>query len=125
MRLIAILLFAVLLFATTSSAQQPNKTTNDTLTAGLLYQACMTSDATGSDDGICNSYFRGLTDALFVMQQMARSQRPTCMPNETAVSIPEARRQFNRWMTIHSDAAAHSAGLIASFAVISSFPCKG
>lgn len=106
-----------------SSAFAQNSTTNDTLTAGAFYSACLASDATGSDDGLCNSYFRGLTDALFVMEQMNLSHRLTCIPTQTAVSVEDARRMFNRWMTAHPENAANSAGLIAATAVINSFPC--
>lgn len=107
------------------SAMAQNAVTNDTLTAGTLYSGCLASDATGSDDGLCNTYFRWLTDGLFVMEQMSLSGRRTCMPEREAVSVADARRMFNRYMTTHPQDAGHSAGLISAMAVIQSFPCRG
>ncbi|MGH7014142.1 MAG: Rap1a/Tai family immunity protein [Stellaceae bacterium] len=113
-----------LALASTASAQQQSPISNDNLTAGLLYKACLLSDATGSNDQLCNMYFRGLTDGLYIMQEMSRGGKPTCMSDDTPISVPDARRFFNAWMTTHTDAASHSAGLIAAFAVFNAFPCQ-
>ena len=118
----AAILTSLLLVSTNAGAQ--NAITNDTLTAGTLYQGCLASDALGSDDSLCNTYFRGLTDGLYIMQQMSRAQKPTCMPSTTAVSVADARRFFNRWMTQHAETAGNSAAVVAAMAVIGAFPCS-
>jgi hypothetical protein len=107
------------------SATAQNAITDDPLTAGTLYSACLASDATKSNDGLCDIYFRGLTDGLFVMEQMNLVGQRTCMPEKEAIGAVDARRMFNRHMTAHPEDAGHSAGLIAAVAVIRSFPCRG
>jgi hypothetical protein len=119
-----LLAIITVLASLTTAAQANNAVTNDDLTAGKLYTSCVQLDAVGSDDGLCNMYFRGLTDALFVMAQMNLSHRPTCMPENTAIDVAEARRIFNRYMATHSGAAQHSAGLMAAFAIFEAYPCK-
>jgi hypothetical protein len=107
------------------SAVAQNAVTNDPLTAGMLYSVCLASDATGSNDGLCDIYFRGLTDGLFVMEQMSLIGQRACMPEKEAIGAADARRMFNRHMTAHPEDAGHSAGLITAMAVIRSFPCRG
>jgi hypothetical protein len=107
------------------SAMAQNAVTNDPLTAGMLYSFCLASDATKSNDGLCDIYFRGLTDGLFVMEQMGLVGQRTCMPEKEAIDAVDARRVFNGYMTAHPEDASHSAGLIAAMAVIRSFPCRG
>ena len=105
------------------SAIAQNATTNDSLTASTLYSVCRDSDTTGTNDGLCNTYFRGLTDGLYVMEQMHLHGRRTCMPGGEAVSNADARHMFNGYMATHPQDAGRSAGLIAAMAVILSFPC--
>lgn len=121
--LLAALVTAALAVSAFASAHAANSATNDNLTAGMLYTSCLQLDAAGSDDGLCNMYFRGLTDGLFVMEQMNLSHKPTCMPDNTAVDVAGARRYFNRWMATHPQNAGNSAGLIAAMSVIYAFPC--
>jgi hypothetical protein len=117
----AVMLLGVLCIPATAQ----NAVTNDTLTAGTLYSGCLASDAVGSNDGLCDTYFRGLTDGLFIMEQMKLSSLRTCMPEKEAIGVADARRMFNRHMVDHPEDAGHSAGLIAAMAVIRSFPCRG
>ena len=60
----------------------------------MYYAVCThsVSDATTEKDRedletICTSYFRGLTDALFVMQSLHEQYTRTCLTINTAISI--------------------------------------
>jgi hypothetical protein len=104
-------------------AQAQNLTATGTLTAGSLYKTCLSSGALGADYDVCNVYFRGLVDALFIMQEMNLAKKPVCMPGDASISVEDARRFFNRWMTLHPGNASNSAGLVAAMAVIGAYPC--
>jgi hypothetical protein len=106
---------------------QPSK---DSLTAASLYAICThsVSDANTAKDHqeletICTTYFRGLTDALFVMQSLQDQGTRTCLPTNEAISIQNARVTFEGWLREHPNAAANSAGLVAAMSLVYAHKC--
>ena len=109
---IAVLIFGMHSAHAQGSVQQPN----NRFTAASLYAACMhsVSDAKTPQDHeyleqFCTAYFRGLTDALFVMRSLADQRIPTCMSVKEAIGVQEARVIFQNWLKSHpSDATDFS-----------------
>ena len=111
-------------------AHAQEKPSNDTFTAGSLYAVCSHSVATANTpkdheylETVCTTYFRGLTDALFVMQSLADQGTPTCMPRNEAIGIQKARVLFETWLRNHPSAANNSAGLVAAMSLVYANKC--
>ena len=121
---------AVLCGVAALSANAQEKLTHDTFTAASLYAACThsVSDANTAKDHeyletVCTVYFRGLTDALFVMQSLADRGTRTCMPRSEAIGIQEARVDFENWLVGHPNTAGNSAGLVAAMSLVYTHKC--
>jgi hypothetical protein len=113
-------------------AQGDTQPSNDTFTASSLYAACTHTvrDANTPKDHefleqVCTTYFRGLTDGLFVMQSLASNGTRTCMPSNNAISIQEARVIFEGWLQSHPNVASNSAGLVAAMSLVYAHKCGG
>jgi hypothetical protein len=74
-------------------------------------------------DLMCTSYFRGLTDALYMSQVFASKGARTCMPDSSPISVSDARDAFEKWLRAHPNALQNSAGLVASWAVLDQYKC--
>jgi len=119
----------VAIFATSADAQIGGVPSNDSFKAYALYSACTHPPSEKPEDHefaeqTCSTYMRGLTDGLFVMQSFAANKRRTCLPTDTAISNAEARRIFESWLRAHPEAATNSAGMVATFAIVSAYPCR-
>jgi hypothetical protein len=114
--------------ATPANAQIGGKPTNDSLTAVMLYSACThpsgeTPEAHEFAEQTCSAYIRGLTDGLFMMQVFSERQQRTCLPSDAPIGNADARRIFDAWLKAHPEAAANSAGLVATYAIVSAYQC--
>jgi hypothetical protein len=127
MRILALAVALLSTMATSAFAGQPS---TDAFKAAVLYTACTYSVPGTPDDGdkfieqTCEAYLRGLTDALFFMQAAARKSIPTCMPEQSSVTVTDARRIFVSWLDAHPDQAANSAGVVAAFAILNAYRCS-
>jgi hypothetical protein len=108
------------------------ETSRDSFTAAALYTACTHSapDANTPADHeyleqLCTTYFRGLTDALFVMQSLADKGTHTCMPANEPISIQQARVVFERFLQSHPNAVENSAGIVSAMAQVYAHKCSG
>lgn len=121
----AIILLALLIAATANSAGSAQ--TNDRLTAGSLYTLCLNVGGKQGDDAdvLCSTYLRGITDAAFIMQSLARRGTRTCLPEESAIELAEARRAFVQWVDAHPETLKNSAGLVATMSLVYSHRCGG
>jgi uncharacterized protein YbjT (DUF2867 family) len=105
-------------------------TSKDSFVAASLLASCThsVSDARNQKDKgdlelVCATYFRGLTDAMFVMQALADHGTRTCLPQDEAVGIPEARAVFQTYVRDHPESASNSAGLVATMALVGVHKC--
>ena len=112
----------------TSAIAQVGGPSNDTFKAKNLAAIC--SAPSGSSNAIiqqaeaaCISYFRGLTDGLFIGKTFTDGGKTRCMPTGTAISTDEAKQDFERYLEARPEAAENSAGVVASFAIISAHQC--
>lgn len=102
---------------------------NDTFKAEALHTVCNSpSTAAKADkdlaDGICESYFRGLTDGLFLMKTALNHGDAACLPTESPISASEAKGDFELFLRDRPDTAKNSAGLVATFAIMRAHPCS-
>lgn len=123
--------FAIVIVCSLLVVPAYGQKSTDSFTAASLYAVCThsVSDATTEKDRedletICTSYFRGLTDALFVMQSLHEQGTRTCLPINTAISIQEARTTFEGWMREHPNTATNSAGLVAAMSLVYAHKCN-
>jgi hypothetical protein len=101
---------------------------NDTMKAELLQAAC---NAPSSMDKVtrdlaaelCNAYFRGLTDGLFLMKTFSDDGNAGCLPSGAPISNAEARGDFELFLKDHPEAAKNSAALIAVYGIMRAHPC--
>jgi hypothetical protein len=98
------------------------------LKAGALRDACdppAGSDEAARDAGtrICEAYLRGVADGLFLLGALQQSG-PVCLPNDGPISPAEAKSEFEDYLADHPEAADHSAGTAATFAIIAAHPCE-
>lgn len=93
------------------------------LTADQLHRLC-TTNALDAAEGTCNSYFLGLTDGMYLMQELTDIHRSPCMPTEVAIRISDARRLFETYLRSHPQLATNSAGLVAGTAIATAFQCS-
>lgn len=111
-------------------AQSKGMSTNDTLTASMLYQMCAhssreTPQAHEFAEQTCISYLRGMTDGMAVMQGLFDKGTPVCIPSGgVPIDVPRARQIYTDWLKSHPETGDKSAGLVASFAIIWAYPCK-
>ena len=92
--------------------------------AGTLYTVCsVAAQQSNEADMACATYIRGITDAAWVMQLLANEQKRTCLPKDSPISVSEARRIFKEWIDVHPEAGGHSAGLIATTALLHAHRC--
>ena len=100
---------------------------NDSFKAKDLYVACnLPPDPKSPDDTaelICDSFIRGLTDGLFMMKSFTDAQKAGCLPSDGALSIAEARAEFEAFFLKHQDMADNSAGLVAVAGIMLAHPC--
>ena len=75
-------------------------------------------------DRICQAYLRGVADGLFMLGMMQESGAPVCLPKDGPVSPAEAKSEFEDYLADHPDAADHSAGVAATFAILAAHPCE-
>jgi Ssp1 endopeptidase immunity protein Rap1a len=97
--------------------------TTDSLTAGTLYLGCKASGTIPSTDSVCEAYFRGLTDALFMMQVLVEKRQPTCLPSNAPIANADAERIFEKGMVDHPQSMASSAGVVSAIAIVSAYKC--
>lgn len=123
------LILSVLL-AVFSVAAMAQSTSNDTFTAASLYSACThnVSVAKTKEDiefieQICAGYLRGLTDAMYVMQVLAEKGQRTCLPEDRAIGVSEARDVFENYVRSHPQSIANSAGLVAAMSLVVAHRC--
>jgi|SRR6516162_5284519 hypothetical protein len=101
----------------------------DRFTARVLESICSPDQqepakAREQAEVVCGTYLLGLTDALFVMQSLARESQRTCMPANTAVAVAEARRIFHDWLVRNPQHAENTAGLVAAMAIVNAYKCS-
>ena len=97
--------------------------------AGALRDACdppasASQAAKDAADKVCQAYLRGVGDGLFMLGMMEESGAPVCLPKDGPVSPAEAKSEFEDYLAGHPDAADHSAGVTAAFAIIAAHPCE-
>jgi Rap1a immunity proteins len=97
--------------------------------ASALRDACdppasATPSVRDAGDRICQAYLRGVADGLFMLGMMQQGDAPVCLPNDGPVSPAEAKSEFEDYLADHPDAADHSAGVTAAFAIIAAHPCE-
>lgn len=101
---------------------------NDTLTARALISLCepipnqSKGDLQKAEDE-CIAYVHGLTDGLFMMQELANHSMTPCMPKEQAIDVGTARRLFSTYLKAHPQTLDNSAGLVMGIAVTQAYPC--
>lgn len=122
MKTITIVL-ALVLFSAPSGAQN---STHDDFKAGTLYATCFVAASKPGDeaDVACTTYMRGITDGIWMMQMMANDHTPTCTPENTPISVADARRAFKQWVDAHPEQQTHSAGLVAAWALVAAYKCR-
>ena len=103
--------------------------TQDRFTAKVLDSICSPdqqepAQAREQAEALCGTYMLGLTDALFVMQSLARESQRTCMPTNTAVAVAEAKRIFHDWLVRNPQHAENTAGLVAAMAIVNAYKCS-
>ena len=118
---------AVMLVTLPASAQVGGPS-NDTFKAEDLHVVCnpptganpATRDSTAQ---ICESYFRGLTDGLFLMKSFIDSGNAGCLPADSPISTGEARGDFELFLRDHPEAAQNSAAIAVGFGIMRAHPC--
>jgi Ssp1 endopeptidase immunity protein Rap1a len=96
----------------------------DKFDAMALYKVCsVAAQQSDEADMACATYMRGITDAAWVMQLLANEHKRTCLPKDSPISVSEARRIFKEWIDAHPDAGGHSAGLVATTALLHAHRC--
>lgn len=127
------LLPVVAVYAATLCTQQAHAQiggpSNDVFKAEALHAVCNAPSSTAKADkdladGMCESYFRGLTDGLFLMKASLDHGDAGCLPSESPISEAEAKGDFELFLRDHPDAAKNSAGLVATFAIMRAHPCS-
>ena len=129
MNQIKVALLATFVFCAGAVAQ--TSITTDSLDASKLYAICnhkVAGTPTAKDlsdlDTICVSYFRGLTDGLFMMQSMFDAKMRTCLPTQTAIDVKDAQQAFRAYIEKNPKFLKNSAGLVAAMSLIVANPCK-
>jgi hypothetical protein len=112
-----------------SSAWAQESASDSGFKAGALRDACdppasANQAAKDAADKVCQAYLRGVADGLFMLGMMQESSAPVCLPNDGPVSPAEAKSEFEDYLSDHPDAADHSAGVTAAFAIIAAHPCE-
>jgi hypothetical protein len=97
--------------------------------AQALKEACdppASADQNAKDaaDRICQAYLRGVADGLFMLGTIQQSGAPICLPDDGPVSPAEAKSELEDYLADHPEAADHSAGVAAAFAIIAAHPCE-
>ena len=111
---------AVLIVSIAHDAKAEDK---PSLTADQLHRLCATA-ALDAAEGTCTSYFLGLTEGMYLMQEMTDSHRSPCMPTEVAIRVSDARRLFENYLRSHPQFATKSAGVVAGTAIATAFQCS-
>jgi Rap1a immunity proteins len=121
-------LMAILLIAGTPAKAQMSDPTKDSFKAEDLGLAC--DPAANTDlkararaERTCQTYLHGLADGLFLLGAMAGTGSQICLPKDGPVSAAEAKDEFEEYLKAHPEMAAHSAGLVAAFALVKAHPC--
>ena len=97
--------------------------------AQALKEACdppsaLDQSARDAADRICQAYLRGVADGLFMLGTMQQGGAPICLPDDGPVSPKEAKSELEDYLADHPEAANHSAGVTAAFAIIAAHPCE-
>jgi len=96
----------------------------DKFYAGTLYKVCsVAAQQSDEADMACATHMRGITDAAWVMQLLANEHKRTCLPKDSPISVSEARRIFKEWIDVHPESGGHSAGLVATTALLHAHRC--
>jgi len=118
---------ALMLVALPASAQVGGPS-NDTFKAEFLQSTC--NPPAGTDQAtresaavICEFYFRGLTDGLFLLKTSLDKGDAGCLPTVSPISTAEARGDFELFLRDHPEAAQNSAAIVAFFGVMRAHPC--
>lgn len=123
----AALLVVFYLSATSAWAQE--SVSDPGFKASALRDTCdppasNSQSAKDTADRICQAYLRGVADGLFMLGVMQESGAPLCLPKDGPVSPAEAKSEFEDYLADHPDAADHSAGVAATFAILAAHPCE-
>jgi hypothetical protein len=131
MRKIGLAAFAITIGLTIPSGNaQVGGPSNDTFKAEYLHTAC--NPPPGADQATrdsfqmtCDAYLRGLTDGLFLMKQFHDKGGAGCLPENTPISIVEAKADFELFLSEHPEASQNSAGIVVGFGIMRAHPCQG
>jgi Rap1a immunity proteins len=127
-RIVLLGLTAILLIPGMPAKAQMSDPTKDSFKAQDLGLACnppANADETAreSADRTCQIYLHGLADGLFLLGAMADTGSQICLPKDGPVSAADAKDEFEDYLKAHPEMAAHSAGLVAAFALVKAHPC--
>lgn len=100
----------------------------DRFTARALISLCEPIPGQPKDDlqkaeDACVGYVHGLTDGMFMMQELVAHSMAPCMPKEQALDISEARRLFSAYLKTHPQTLENSAGLVMGMAIAQAYRC--
>ena len=108
-------------------AVMPAHASEKKFTAQTLYSLChpdTKEPSLNSEPGgnACATYMLGLTDGMFMMQELSGNSAAPCFGN-TSVDVPKARQLFDEFLKNHPSAASYSAGLVVGMAVAEAYRC--
>jgi hypothetical protein len=102
----------------------------DSFTAQALKDACqpvagLDKNARALADLTCGSYLRGLTEGLFLQTYIQSSGAATCIPQDSPISIDDAKTALLNYLTNNPDASSHEAGVAVVLGVVRAYACSG
>jgi hypothetical protein len=102
----------------------------DSFTAQALKDACLPAagldkNARALADLTCGSYLRGLTEGLFLQTYIQSSGAATCIPQDSPISIDDAKTALLNYLTNNPDASSHEAGVAVVLGVVRAYACSG
>jgi hypothetical protein len=102
----------------------------DSFTAQALKDSCqpaagLDKNARALADLTCSSYLRGLTEGLFLQTYIQSSGAATCIPQDSPISIDDAKSALLNYLASNPDASSHEAGVAVVLGVVRAYACSG
>ena len=72
----------------------------------------------------CVAYIRGLTDGLYLADNMAGAADRWCPPNDAVPDVDQSVLIVQKYFQDHPEHLSRNAGTVATLALYLAFPCK-
>jgi hypothetical protein len=89
-----------------------------------LCEACVSAGKGTVKSDFCNLYLKGISEGLFIGQDVTSQGLKTCLPENEALDVRQTRAIVEKFMREHPERLNQKAGSLVFEALVQAFPCK-